>query len=83
MRVGRGGGDMVNTGRDQVRLASLRMEEIMGGLTIWWCWRRLAPGQWQRQERHSQVVGTRRLQGIIVGLRHLAKINCPFTFSAE
>ena len=40
----------------------------MGGSTIWWCGRRLAPGQLQRQERHSQVAGTWRLQGIIVGI---------------
>jgi hypothetical protein len=40
----------------------------MGGLTIWWCGRRLAPRQLRRQEGHSQVAGTWRLQGIIVGI---------------
>ena len=40
----------------------------MGGLTIWWRGRRLAPRQQRRQEGHSYVVGIWRLQGIIVVL---------------
>ena len=40
----------------------------MGGLTIWWRGRRLAPRQQRCQEGHSYVVGLWRLQGIIVVL---------------
>ena len=32
---------MVNTGRSYARQASSGMEEIMGGLIIWWCGRKL------------------------------------------
>ena len=38
----------------------------MGGLTIWWRVRRLAPRQQRYQERHRYVAGLWRLQGIIV-----------------
>ena len=40
----------------------------MGGLTIWWCGRRLALWQERCQERHRYVVGLWRLQGFIVVL---------------
>ena len=40
----------------------------MGGLTIWWCGRRLALWQERCQERHRYVVGLWRLQGVIVVL---------------
>jgi len=42
------------------------MEERMGGLTIWWHGRRLAPRQQRHQEGRSYVAGIWRLQGIIV-----------------
>jgi hypothetical protein len=44
------------------------MEEIMGGLTIWWHGRRLALRQKWLQEGHSYVAGIWRLEGIIVVL---------------
>ena len=40
----------------------------MGGLTIWWCGKRLALWQERCQERHRSVVGLWRLQGVIVVL---------------
>ena len=50
------------------------MEEMMGGLTIWWRGRRLSPRQQRRQEGHSYVVGLWRFQGIIVVLLALVAV---------
>ena len=50
------------------------MEEMMGGLTMWWRGRRLAPRQQRRQEGHRYVVGLWRLQGIIVVLLALVAV---------
>ena len=47
-----------------MHLARSRMEEIMGGLMIWWCGRRMALRQQRRQEGHSYVAGIWWLQGI-------------------
>ena len=63
MLAGRGYDVMVNTGRSDARQASSGMEEIMGGLTIWWRGRRLA-----LRQQGCQMVGIWWLQGIIVGL---------------
>jgi hypothetical protein len=44
------------------------MEEIMGGLTVWWRGRRLALRQQWSQEGYRNTAGIWRLQGIIVVL---------------
>jgi predicted porin len=44
------------------------MEEIMGGLTVWWRGRRLALRQQWSQEGYRNTAGILRLQGIIVVL---------------
>src|SRR5262245_50720883 len=56
-------GDRINTGRSHGSLAKLRMEEIMGSVTIWWCRRSQAP----RQHR-CQAVDPWRLRGVAVGI---------------
>src|SRR4029450_10138893 len=44
------------------------MEEIMGGLTIWWRGRRLALRQQWSQEGYRNTAGIWRVPGVIVGL---------------
>src|SRR5262249_8458976 len=68
MLAGRGCGAMASSGRSHICLANSEMEEIMGGLTIWWHGRRLALRQKWFRERHSYVAGIWRLEGIIVVL---------------
>ena len=56
-------GYMTTTGRSHRPLAMVRMEEIMGGVTIWWRGRSQTPRQ---HRRHA--AGIWRLQGIAVGI---------------
>ncbi len=62
---------MANTGRSYAHPASLGMEGIMGGLMMWWRWRRLTSRQQRRQEEYSYAAGFWRLHGVAVGLSAL------------